>query len=89
MPEHERSLMGSIVEGRVLAVFRWGVIVDLGLSHVGLIDALYIDDGDMYVVGGVARGYLTEFNPGMEKFWIRPLGKTPIKERYGRGGQCD
>jgi hypothetical protein len=84
---HERSLIGSVVEGRVLAVFRWGVIVDLGLSHVGLIDALYIDDGDNYAVGEIVSGYLTEFNTRMEKFWIRPIGQVPISERYGPGSR--
>jgi transcriptional accessory protein Tex/SPT6 len=46
--EAEMRLVGSIVEGEATAVFRWGVIVDLGLSRDGLIDVLYIDDDDNY-----------------------------------------
>ncbi|WP_141854424.1 hypothetical protein [Kribbella jejuensis] len=68
----------------VIAAFRWGIIVDLKLSHVGFIDALYIEDGDDYVVGDTVRGHLTEFNPDMEKFWIRPPGQVPIADRYHR-----
>jgi hypothetical protein len=49
--EAERALVGTVVDGVVKAVFRWGVIVDLGLSRVGFIDPLYIDDGDRYEVG--------------------------------------
>lgn len=82
----EQALLGSLVEGKVIAVFRWGVIVDLELSHVGLIDALYIDDGDNYAVGDIVSGYLTDFNEQMEKFWLRPPGQTAISERLKNKG---
>lgn len=82
----ERALLGTLVEGRVIAVFRWGIIVDLGLSHVGLIDALYIDDDDNYAVDDVVTGYLSSFNELMEKFWLRPPGQVPIDERLRRKG---
>lgn len=74
--ETEIALLGGLVEGKVLAVFRWGVIVDLNLSHVGLIDALYVDDDDSYQIGDVVTGYLTHFDEHMEKFWIRPRVKS-------------
>lgn len=70
----------------MIAVFRWGVIVDLGLSHVGLIDALYIDDGDGYRVGDVISGYLTTFDERMEKFWLRPPGQVSVTERLRQKG---
>ena len=82
----ERALLGSLVEGRVIAVFRWGVIVDLGLSHVGLIDALYIDDDDKHTVDDVVTGYLGVFDENMEKFWLRPPGQVPIAERLRQKG---
>jgi hypothetical protein len=87
--DDESRLLGTLVEGTVIAVFRWGVILDLGLSHVGLIDALYIDDDDRYAVGDTVTGYLSSFNEGMSKFWVRPPGQKPIEERlrdkgYGR-----
>ncbi|WP_018653728.1 hypothetical protein [Actinomadura flavalba] len=82
----ESALLGTLVEGTVLAVFRWGVIVDLNLSHVGLIDALYVDDGDVYEVGGLVTAYLTHFDEHMEKFWLRPPGQTPVSERLREKG---
>jgi ribosomal protein S1 len=82
----EAALLGSLVEGRVVAVFRWGVIVDLGLSHVGLIDALYIDDHDTYREGDIVSAYLTSFDERMEKFWLRPPGQVPVSERLREKG---
>ncbi|MFL6073302.1 MAG: hypothetical protein ACJ73S_07910 [Mycobacteriales bacterium] len=84
--DSEFALLGSLVEGSVLAVFRWGVIVDLGLSHVGLIDALYVDDDDNYQVGDRISAYLTHFDDRMEKFWLRPPGQIPVSERLRRRG---
>ncbi|MFF4602818.1 hypothetical protein ACFY12_08715 [Streptomyces sp. NPDC001339] len=77
----ERSLIGQLVRGRVLAVFRWGVIVDLGLSRVGLIDVLYIDDGDSYEVGDEIEGNLDYFDEQKDKFILRPPHQTSISER--------
>lgn len=82
----EAALLGTLVEGTVIAVFRWGVIVDLGLSCVGLIDVLYIDDHDSYEVGDVVSAYLSSFSEGMEKFWLRPPGQVPISERLRQKG---
>jgi hypothetical protein len=84
--DEERELLGALVDGTVLAVFRWGVIVDLSLSHVGLIDALYVDDDDHYEVGDRVSGYLTHYDERMEKFWLRPPGQTPISERLRQKG---
>jgi hypothetical protein len=54
----ELGLLGTLVQGRVVDVFYWGVWLDLGLSCPGFIDALYIDDDDHYVVGDKVTGYL-------------------------------
>jgi ribosomal protein S1 len=82
----ERALIGSLVEGTVAAVFRWGVVVELGLSHVGFIDALYVDDGDRYEVGDKVSAYLTRFDARQNKFWLRPPGQTPVSERLRKKG---
>lgn len=78
---YEQSLIGKTVEGRVEAVFRWGVIVDLGLSRVGLIDALYIDDGDKYEVGERVNCRLALFDEAKNKFILWSPGKIPIAVR--------
>jgi len=82
----ERALIGNLVTGTVQAVFRWGVIVDLGLSHVGFIDPLYIDDNDHYEVGQQVRSYLTTFDEQQRKFWLRPPNQVPVAERLTRKG---
>jgi hypothetical protein len=84
--EAEAALLGTLVEGTVVAVFRWGVIVDLKLSHVGLIDALYIDDDDRYEEGDQVRAYLSSFDERMGKFWLRPPGQVPVSERLRQKG---
>jgi hypothetical protein len=88
--DDELALLGTLVEGRVIDVFYWGVWVDLGLSCVGFIDALYIDDDDHYVVGDTVIGYLSSFDEKTGKFWVRPPGQKPVGERlldpsYGAG----
>lgn len=84
--KEEAELVGTVVEGTVLAVFRWGVIVDLQLSHVGLIDVLYVDDDDHYSVGDRVSGHLTDYNELMGQFWLRPLGQVPVSERIRKKG---
>jgi ribosomal protein S1 len=81
VPEAEMRLVGSVVEGEATAVFRWGVIVDLGLSHVGLIDVLYIEDDDNYQVGDRVSCYLEHFDEQKRKFILRPPGQVPLAER--------
>ncbi|MDQ0762818.1 S1 RNA-binding domain-containing protein [Streptomyces canus] len=80
----EMRLVGSIVEGEATAVFRWGVIVDLGLSRDGLIDVLYIDDDDNYQVGDRVSCYLDCFDEMKNKFILRPPGQVPLAERLRR-----
>ena len=80
VPEAEMSLVGSVVEGEATAVFRWGVIVDLGLSRDGLIDVLYIDD-DNYQVGDRVSCHLDAFDEMKNKFILRPPGQVPLAER--------
>ncbi|WP_327374036.1 hypothetical protein OG393_08630 [Streptomyces sp. NBC_01216] len=80
----EQCLIGEMIDGQVEAVFRWGIIVDLGLSRVGLIDALYIDDGDRYEVGGRVSCYLDCFDERKDKFILRPPGQISLAERLGR-----
>ena len=84
--EAEVALIDTLVEGTVVAVFRWGVIVNLKLSHVGLIDVLYIDDDDHYEEGDQVTAYLSSFNERMGKFWLRPPGQVPISERLRQKG---
>ncbi|WP_406270833.1 hypothetical protein OH799_29540 [Nocardia sp. NBC_00881] len=84
--EAEQVLLGTLVEGTVEAVFRWGVIVDLGLSHVGFIDPLYIDDSERHEAGQRVRLYLTTFDEQQQKFWLRPAGQVPIAERLREKG---
>ncbi|WP_215455624.1 hypothetical protein [Streptomyces sp. ATCC 21386] len=84
MTEVEAGLMGSIIEGEAIAVFRWGVIVDLGLSWVGLIDVLYIEDDDNYHVGDQVCCYLECFDEKKRKFILRPPGQVPVAEHLRR-----
>lgn len=84
--EDERALLGTVVTGTVRAVFRWGVIVDLGLSHDGFVDPLYIDDEHHYEPGRQVRAYLSTFDEKQQKFWLRPPGQTPVAERLRRMG---
>jgi len=80
----ERERIGSLVEGEVKAVFRWGVIVELGMSRVGLIDVLYIDDD--YQVGGRVSAYLDCFDDKKNKFILRPPGQVSVAERLKKLG---
>lgn len=82
----ERALIGTLVTGTVEAVFRWGVIVDLGLSHVGFIDPLYVDEDSHYEVGQPVRAYLTTFDEQQAKFWLRPPGQMPVADRLRNKG---
>ncbi|MEU5099020.1 hypothetical protein [Streptomyces sp. NPDC020996] len=77
-------LMGHLVEGEVVAVFRWGVIVDLRMSWVGLIDVLYIEDDDNCQVGDRVSCYLECFDKQKRKFILRPPGQVPLAERLRR-----
>lgn len=86
IPESERALLGTLVEGTIVAVFQWGVIVDLNLSHVGFIDPLYIDDCDHYEKGDRVSAYLSTYDNRMEKFWLRPPGQVPVSERLRQKG---
>ncbi|WP_326722942.1 hypothetical protein OHT59_29660 [Streptomyces sp. NBC_00243] len=79
--EADMLLVGHLVEGEVVAVFHWGVIVDAGLSRVGLIDVLYIDDDDNYEVGDRVSCYLDCFDEMKDKFILRPPGQVPLAER--------
>lgn len=72
---------GQPIRGVVRAVFRWGVIVDLGADFVGLIDALYIDDDDSYVTGQTVITHLDRFDDRKLKYILRPPGQVPIIER--------
>ncbi|MEO6085466.1 MAG: hypothetical protein ABIQ18_20335 [Umezawaea sp.] len=82
----EADYIGQLVSGKVLAVFRWGVILDVSLSRVGLIDALYVDNGDSYVVGEAVDVYLDSFDGQKDKFIARPPGQIPLAERLRRKG---
>ncbi|WP_327695660.1 S1 RNA-binding domain-containing protein [Streptomyces sp. NBC_00459] len=84
MSETEMGLMGTLVEGEATAVFRWGVIVDLGLPWDGLIDVLYIEDDDNYQVGDRVSCYLDDFDEMKRKFILRPPGQVPVAERLRR-----
>ncbi|WP_327728408.1 S1 RNA-binding domain-containing protein [Streptomyces sp. NBC_00487] len=86
VPEAYLLLVGSIVEGEAIAVFHWGVIVDLGLPYVGLIDVLYIEDDDNYQVGDRVSCYLDAFDEMKNKFILRPPGQVPLVERLRRAG---
>ena len=77
----ELSLVGSIVHGQVEAVFRWGIIVNLGLSRVGLIDALYIDEEDEYRVGDQVECFMDCFDVQKNEFILRPPKQVPLEER--------
>ena len=73
----ESERIGQIALGRVVAVFRWGVILDLGLSRLGLIDALYIDDCDAYAEGRSVEVLLDSFDKRKYKFIAKPPRQTP------------
>jgi hypothetical protein len=70
----------------VVAVFRWGVILDLGLPQVGLIDALYIDDGDTYSIGDRVLVVLDSYDEQKGKFIARPPDQLSLSERLKAKG---
>ncbi|RMI45212.1 S1 domain-containing protein [Streptomyces triticirhizae] len=78
--------MGSLVVGRVVAIFNWGVIVDIGLSKVGLIDALYVDDEDKYEPGAEVAAYLESLDSMKDKYILRPPHQTSLAERLRNKG---
>lgn len=84
--EHERELIGEIVRGRVEAVFRWGVIVDLEMSHPGLIDALYIDNDDIYSAGDEVEAFLECFDEKKQEFILRPPHQQSLADRLRQKG---
>jgi hypothetical protein len=85
-PAQELDLVGTDVAGTVDAVFRWGVIVDLGLSRVGFIDVLYIDEIGDYQVGQNVVATLASYDPNKDKFLLRPHGQIPISDRLRAQG---
>jgi ribosomal protein S1 len=80
-----QALIGTLMEGTVRTVFPWGIVVDLGESRVGLIDVLYVDDDDVYQVGQVVSGYLTDINDKHE-YRLRPPQQTPVIDRLRAAG---
>jgi predicted RNA-binding protein with RPS1 domain len=85
IPSEEYALIGSLMQGGVTAVFPWGIVVDLGGSRVGLIDVLYVDDDDVYQVGQLVSGYLTDINDRKE-YRLRPPQQTPVVDRLRAAG---
>ena len=77
----ELARIGAVVDGTVVAVFRWGIILDIGLSRVGLIDALYVDDGDRYAVGDTVKVILDDYDEQKDKFITRPPSQIPLADR--------
>lgn len=82
----EPSVIGTTVEAKIIAVFHWGVILDLRLSKVGLIDALYVDDDDEYVVGEAVTVILDDFDEQKDKFIARPPKQIPLVDRLRAKG---
>lgn len=74
------------MKGRPSPSFTGGIIVDLGLSWVGLIDVLYIEDDDIYQVGDRVSCCLEYFDEKKRKFILRPPGQVPLAERLRRRG---
>ena len=78
-------VFGKLVTGKIEAVFGWGVIVDLNMMKLGLIDSLYIDDDDHYTEGDPVTCVLDGFDVVKNKFILRPPAQIPLMERlYGR-----
>lgn len=67
-------------------MFTWGVIVDIGLSCLALIDALYVDDGDVYIVGDEIQAHLDHFDEMKREFLLRPEGQERVADRLRRKG---
>ncbi|GGS63864.1 hypothetical protein AB0E75_24900 [Streptomyces griseoviridis] len=86
LTDAEKAVVGQTVEGAVEAVFRWGAIINLGLPHVGFVDALYIDDSDQYEVGRTLQVHVSSFDVRQNKFWLRPPGQTPVVDRLRAKG---
>lgn len=82
----EVDRIGGRVNAKVVAVFRWGVILDAQLSRPALIDALYIDDDDHYDVGDVVEVYLDTFDVQKDKFIARPPHQIPLLDRLRAKG---
>jgi hypothetical protein len=82
----EADQIGQLTTGKVVAIFRWGVILDLNLSRSGLIDALYVDDDDNYVVDDVVHVYLDSFDVQKDKFIARPPHQVSLADRLREKG---
>ena len=79
-------LFGRLVRGKIEAVFRWGIIVELDWEHKGLIDALYVNDEDVYIVGRTVEAVLDGFDERKQKYILRPPHQTPLAERLRAKG---
>ncbi|MEU3625875.1 hypothetical protein [Amycolatopsis coloradensis] len=86
LTDFEIRQLGRLVDAKVAAVFRWGVIVDINLSRPGLIDALYVDDSDSYVVDDVVRVYLDSYDRQKDKIIARPPHQVPLLDRLREKG---
>ncbi len=85
MSAEEEALVDTLMQGTVTAVFPFGIVVDLGASRVGLIDVLYVDDDDVYVVGQQVSAFLTCINEKGE-YRLRPPHQVPVIDRLRAAG---
>jgi ribosomal protein S1 len=71
--------MGALVVGTVAAVYRFGVLVDLGLDHMGFIDPIFIGD-DVYEEGDHIEAYVVGFRAENRQYELRPKGMMSLPE---------
>lgn len=78
--------IGQLVSGRVVAVFQFGVVLDVSLSRLGFIDVVYIDDSDTYSVGDVVDVYLDTIDERKGYFIARPPHQKSVADRLREKG---
>ena len=74
-----QDLMGALVAGTVAAVYKFGVLVDLGLDYVGFIDPVFIGD-DVYEEGERVEAYVVGFRAENRQYELRPKGVISLPE---------
>lgn len=77
--EEHLILIGTLVDGQVVAVRPWGVVVEFGVSILGLIDRGLVDEGEVYEIGQSVRCVVEQFE--RRRWYLRPEGKPSADER--------
>lgn len=77
---------GTPVQGTIIRVERFGMLVDIGLEMPGFVDPVYIDDTDSYAAGQTISAYVLFFDERKRQHILRPVGQIPLPERLRAKG---